>query len=321
MDTRYSRCLALFLICSLIAACSKQKTQEKQLQWRVECEQMLLKGADGLINHHDCYNRCLQHYNQYCFNRCEGALLESDTKREEVDKHCKGYLKSYLAKKCHYVCELSVEELTEYRLSYVQKLHENMNAQSACSAWDKSDNFMSAIHQKPIDPMDDSFNQFRQPSLDKKLMAKKLKKNQETDLPWLSEPPHAPLSFDSDLPWLTGSHLSQPNNHHNNGSLNPDNSQDDEWDDDSMAESSSTEDFTEGFVPAGKISIQGNTSQMDALFQQLKSPQSNSNLGQPKADSSLNIGDVAHTVESEIIQSRDTAQAIKDISSLFKRGK
>jgi hypothetical protein len=312
MDTRYFRCLMLFLLCSLIAACSQSKIQEKQLQWRVECEQMMLKGADGLINHHDCYNRCLQHYNQYCFNRCEGALLEGDAKREEVDKHCKGYLKSYLSKKCHHVCELSVEELKEYRLSYVQKLHEKMHSQSACGAWDKSDNFMSSVRQKPLDPMDDSFNQFRQPSLDKRLMAKKLRQDQMSDLPWLADKHNSPLSSNRDLPWLSVSNPSQSNS-----------SQDgDDDEDDLNPDSSQDEAFTDGFVPAGKISIRGNTSQIDALFQQLQSSQGTSNASSPtSSNASMTIGDMTHTVENEILQSRDTARAIKDISSLFKGGK
>jgi hypothetical protein len=263
-----------------------------------------------LINHHDCYNRCLQHYNQYCFNRCEGALLEGDAKREEVDKHCKGYLKSYLVKKCHHLCELSAEELKEYRLSYVQKVQEKMDSKSACGAWDKSDNFMSSVKQKPLDPMDDSFNQFRQPSLDKRLMAKQLKKSQASDLPWLADKPISTLSSDSDLPWLPHSDDSHDND-----------DDDDDDDDDSSSKNTSDESFTDGFIPAGKISIRGDTSQIEALFQQLKNSQGNSNAIQPTGGATMNIGDVAHTVENEIIQSRDAVQAIKDISSVFKHGK
>jgi len=310
----------------LVTACSNQKIQEKQLQWRVECEQMLLKGADGLINHHDCYNRCLQHYNQYCFNRCEGALLEGDAKREDVDKHCRGYLKSYLVKKCHHLCELSADELKEYRLSYVQRIQDKTSSKSACSAWDNSDTFMSTAKKKTLDPMDDSFNQFRQPSLDKKLRAKNLRQKQMKDLPWLVDGSSSGLStpLDSDLPWLS-----------NSPSRNSNSSQDDDDDDSSSNTSSSGDDddgsnqatardgsFTDGFVPAGKISIRGDTAQIEALLQQLRSSQKAPAVLQPTGDgSSIGIGGTTHAVENEIIQSRDTAQAIKDISSMFKRGK
>jgi hypothetical protein len=117
----------LHVVCRLVAClfvlsslgCSK-KLQEKGLQWRTQCEQMVLKGADGLLSHHDCYNRCVSHYADFCVGKCAQSLQEAKMNHQEATNQCKKDIRLYMGKKCRHVCEMNSTELKAYRISFAE---------------------------------------------------------------------------------------------------------------------------------------------------------------------------------------------------------
>ena len=121
----------LRIVCRLFAClcllctwgCSKKKMQEKGLQWRTQCEQMVLKGADGLLSHHDCYKRCVSHYSSFCVGKCTQALQEAKATHQESTDQCKKDIRLYMGKKCRHVCEMTSTELQAYRISFAQGLN------------------------------------------------------------------------------------------------------------------------------------------------------------------------------------------------------
>ena len=116
--SRLSMCLMLLAL----VGCSKKNDPVKNLQWRSQCEHMILKGADGLLSHHDCFNRCASHYTSFCSARCEDALQEAKVSQEDARAECKKNMRLYMVKKCRHVCEMTTAELQAHRIQFAQNV-------------------------------------------------------------------------------------------------------------------------------------------------------------------------------------------------------
>ena len=156
----FLQALYVLLMAALMTGCaSKRKlVQEKQIEWRVQCEATMLKGGAQLQRHHDCFKRCQSHYRHYCKRQCLDSL-EGAASVNDVTKTCSSFMEGYVSRKCHYVCDLTPQELTDYRRSFLKKVTEQELNASACQTWDRTD--ILNMQKDRDDPLDDSMNTFR----------------------------------------------------------------------------------------------------------------------------------------------------------------